>query len=303
MSTLVFIDTNIFLDFYRVRAKTHALEILQRIDENHSRIITGSQVEMEFKRNRQRVILDSWKEIKSPSFESVKELPAFLADSKQSKALRGNEKKARELATRLKARALRVLENPTRHDPVYKSAQRLFRSAEPYNLNRTRKERFAVRRLARKRFCLGYPPRKANDTSIGDAVNWEWIVQCAIDSGADIVIVSRDTDYGAFFEGRAVLNDWLLQEFKERVSQKRKIRLTDRLTDAMREASISVSPSEEKAEKEFLSEQNRRVGGLFGAFQRASGQGTPALGTGLMNLFFDDESRGLVVRDDDEPAA
>lgn len=59
MKTLLFIDTNILLDFYRVRGRQGELSILDHIDQHHDRIITGSQVEMEFKKNRSAVILDS----------------------------------------------------------------------------------------------------------------------------------------------------------------------------------------------------------------------------------------------------
>ena len=45
-----------------------------------------------------------------------------------------------------------------------------------------------------------YRHRKKNDTSIGDAINWEWIVHCAENSNAAIHIVSRDSDYGVVFD-------------------------------------------------------------------------------------------------------
>ncbi len=255
MAALVFIDTNIFLDFYRVRAKESALSILDHLDGNHESIVTGSQVEMEFKKNRQRVILESYRQIKPPSFEGVSQLPAFLSESKQSSALGKSDKQVKALSKKLKQRTLMVLKNPTTNDPVYKSVQRLFRCDSPYNLDRVKKVRFSIRRLARKRFSLGYPPRKAGDTSMGDAVNWEWIIHCALESGKDVVIVTRDSDYGASFENEIVLNDWLGQEFRERVSRKRKIRLTDRLADGLRAADIGVTSQEEAEEEEFMEER------------------------------------------------
>src|SRR5437763_1762209 len=82
---------------------------------------------------------------------------------------------------------------------------------------RSNKVRFTIRNLARKRFALGYPPRKQNATSLGDSINWEWIVHCAINSDDyhNVLIVSRDSDYGVNYEGEATLNDWLYREFKE----------------------------------------------------------------------------------------
>ena len=47
--TLLFIDTNIFLDFYRQVGRESNLSILKHLRPHHDRIITTRQVEMEFK--------------------------------------------------------------------------------------------------------------------------------------------------------------------------------------------------------------------------------------------------------------
>ena len=101
---------------------------------------------------------------------------------------------------------------------------------------------------------LGYPPRKQADTSIGDAVNWEWIVKCSIDSGKHIVIVTRDTDYGAIYDGKSYLNDWLRHEFSERVSQKRKIILTDKLSHGLKVVHAAVTKEMEQEEERLIAE-------------------------------------------------
>jgi len=263
MSALVFIDTNILLDFYRQRGREKGLSILDHIDDNLEHFITGSQVEMEFKKNRQRVILDAHQLIKAPSFGGLQQLPAFLAESKQSSGLATSEKRVKALSDRLRKRIGRVLHQPTTHDRVYKTAQRLFRAESPYILSRDKKVRFTIRRLARKRFSLGYPPRKDADTSIGDAVNWEWIVHCANESGRDVVIVTRDSDYGATFGGRPILNDWLGQEFRERVSRMRKLILTDRLSEGLERAEIKVTKEEAREEEQFLEERRAQRTGSY----------------------------------------
>ena len=50
MKHLIFIDTNIFLDFYRQRKTDLALSQLRHIEQNIGEIITGNEVEMEFKK-------------------------------------------------------------------------------------------------------------------------------------------------------------------------------------------------------------------------------------------------------------
>ena len=64
MDPLIFIDTNILLDFYRIRRSDVSLSFLKRIDDHHSDIVVGSQVEMEFKKNRQSVIIGNLADIK-----------------------------------------------------------------------------------------------------------------------------------------------------------------------------------------------------------------------------------------------
>jgi len=248
----VFIDTNILLDFYRARG-SESLAILEHLEGKYDRVITGSQVEMEFKKHRQAEIIAAYNAIKTPGFSELRSLPSFLSDSKQKSGIKTSETQVKAMVTRLQQRTQRLLLNPSRHDPVYKQTQRLFRSDSPYNLTRDKKIRHRIRGRAVKRWRLGYPPRKKSDTSIGDAVNWEWIVHCAIESKTHIVVVSRDADFGAIFGKEPVINDWLAEEFHDRVSKTRKIVLTNRLTEAFDRAGISVTTEEKKEEEEFLS--------------------------------------------------
>ena len=55
MATLLFIDTNIWLDFYRSNNQA-GLSLLRRGKELSKFIIVTDQIEMEFLKNRQEVI-------------------------------------------------------------------------------------------------------------------------------------------------------------------------------------------------------------------------------------------------------
>src|SRR6266566_3724206 len=114
---LIFIDTNILLDFYRVRGRESGLSILKHIDDNLERFITTNQVEMEFKKNRQHVFLQSDKELKLPDWSGL-QLASFLSESKQSKALARSQKEVKSYATTLRKRMTRMLKNPTTQDTV-----------------------------------------------------------------------------------------------------------------------------------------------------------------------------------------
>jgi len=99
---------------------------------------------------------------------------------------------------------------------------------------------------------LGYPPRKSTDNSIGDAINWEWIIKIAEITKKHIIIVTRDTDFGAIHENESYLNDWLKQEFRQRISQQRKLILTDKLSKAFKLVEISVT-------KEMIEEEENVI--------------------------------------------
>lgn len=255
LDALIFIDTNIFLDFYRIRGDGAGLGLLEKINDHYDRIITSNQVEMEYKKNRQQVILESLNRIKKTPDWSGLTPPAFLSDAQPAKVIASCKSAISEQQAKLKRRIESILKNPTRYDPVYKHLQKLFNHNSQYNLDRDKKVRFQIRRLAWKRFILGYPPRKQNDTSIGDAINWEWIIRCGESCNKHIILVTRDTDYGVNYNNEMILNDWLNQEFKKRISQKRKLIMTDKLTQAFKLIAIPVSREEEKEEANLIAEK------------------------------------------------
>jgi PIN domain len=258
MDALIFVDTNIFLDFYRVRGGDEGLNLLNRVNEHHDRIITTAQVEMEYKKNRQAVILDSLNRFKTPDWGGLTP-PAFLSDAQPATAIVKSKSEISSQQKKLKRRIEAILRNPSENDPVFKILQRLFKCKSEFNLSRDKKIRLKIRGLAWKRFMLGYPPRKDKDTSIGDAINWEWIVHCSKSTQKNIIIVTRDTDYGVNYNGDVILNDWLSQEFKQRISRKRKIIITGRLTQAFKTISVAVTKQEEREEDSLLEEIIRKT--------------------------------------------
>lgn len=252
LDALIFIDTNIFLDFYRIRKSGVSLKYLEEIEKHIDLIITTSQVEMEFKKNRQAVILESIGEVKKINNVNIT-VPAILSDAKAVKMIEKSKKNIAKKQNELKERIDRILKSPNYNDPVFKSLQKLFTNKSELNLNRENKIRFTIRNLAKKRFILGYPPRKKTDNSIGDAVNWEWIIKCAENTGKHIIIVTRDSDFGCSYENDSHLNDWLKQEFRQRISQKRKIVLTDKLHVAFQLVEIPVTNEMIEEEEKVIS--------------------------------------------------
>jgi hypothetical protein len=246
---LLFVDTNIWLDFYRVRNET-GLKLLQHVEAIADKLIVTYQLESEFKKNRQAAIVEGMQELKAPPQISR---PGIFSDAQATKIMARNLKDAEKRVKNLKTRLVRALEDPALHDPVYKVCQRLFHKADDLVLTRDNKLRRVIRRRAFRRFLHGCPPRKNNDTSIGDAFNWEWMVHCSREQTTGLVIVTRDSDYGVNVEGKSYINDHLRQEFSERVSKKRKLVLYSRLSEALKLFAIPVSPQEEEAEKDLVS--------------------------------------------------
>ena len=248
---LLFIDTNIFLNFYRSSDSGLGLKFLEQIEVCKDRLILSSQLEMEYKTNRQGAVLKGLGSFGKPDWSRLKS-PAITSETKAAQLIDRHKKSIEEQQKKVAAKIQGVLEEPAKHDRIYQVLQRVFKHRSPYNLDREDERRFDIRALAEKRFKLGYPPRKPGDTSIGDAIHWEWIIHCACESGKDIVIVTRDNDFGREYGGKGFLNDWLRQEFRQRVSQKRKISLTPRLSDGLQVIHAQVTAEMREEEERSL---------------------------------------------------
>jgi len=242
---LLFVDTNIWLDFYRTKTEA-GLALLHHLEKISNRLIITYQLEMEYKKNRQVAILEGMQELKPPQHISR---PGLFSDAKAVKALQKSLEIASDRVKALKSKMKKVIEEPVNYDPVYKTCQRIFHSEGELVLTRDSKVRHTIRRRALRRFLHGCPPRKKGDTSFGDAFNWEWMICCALENNAELVIVSRDSDYGINFEGKTYINDHLRQEFSERVSKKRTILLYAKLSEALKHFDIPVTAQEEQEEE------------------------------------------------------
>lgn len=243
---LLFIDTNILLDFYRARNDA-GISLLSKIDSLHDETITSCQVEMEFKKNRQKVISESVTLLKPPDFNLS--TPAFLAEAATVKVIKNRIKDVKKRVDKLKARILSTLGSPKTHDKIYQATQRLFTNPSRLNLRHETPEYKQVWRRALRRFLEGRPPRKKEDTSAGDAINWEWILHCMKETNRDVIIVSRDADYGLTLDGKSYANNWLSDEVKERANQQRKLILVDRLSAALKLLDVKVTREEITSER------------------------------------------------------
>ena len=238
----VFIDTNIFLDFYRASEAT--LSMLEKLESVRDRIICTYQVEMEFLKNRQREIT---KIANAVDLVLDAKLPAVLSDTQLDSYVTTTGRTLKGKRTRLKKNLINLLRYPKR-DRVLTVLKQIFQSDSGHVLTRDMTEEKAmIKRLATRRFQLGYPPRKRDDTSMGDAFNWEWIVHCASQLRGRVIVVSKDSDYGQVYEKECFLNDQLKQEFRKRVGGK-SIVYTQKLSEALRLLAVHVTKKETDSE-------------------------------------------------------
>lgn len=283
-TALLFIDANIFLDFYRVANASARLELLELIEKEQGRIITSAQVEMEYYKSRQVAILLTLEQYKAQQLPALTP-PAFLIGAEPAKAIAAAKKVISKENKTIEEHLVKIIADPATHDPVFKMLQSFFRNPSLFNLRyKLRPPELIrdVREKAAKRYTLGYPPRKHDDTSLGDAVNWEWILRCAYESGCDVIIVSNDGDYGVTRKDGCYLNDYLHLQFDEYLSEKHssrppKIILTNLLSEAFRLIKVPVSEEAEKEERiraestsAQLGRQLGEIGGtIFPVFQSA----------------------------------
>ena len=133
----------------------------------------------------------------------------------------------------------------------FQSVSAHFHREDQLVLGREDKKCHLIKQKAFRRFIIGRPPRENSDISIGDAVNWEWLVACATAHNAELVVVSRDSDYGITIDGTSLINDHLAQEFSGRVSKRRKVTLFAKLSGAVKHWNVQSLLNKRKRSKNW----------------------------------------------------
>ena len=114
---LVFVDTNVLLDFYR-QPGASADRQLSALERHKGLIITGDQIRMEFLKNRQKVIVDSIKTIPKPGKITV---PNIVQDHQQAKMLAKHIDNAIDSHGQVRKKIESILSDPYHHDPVFQA--------------------------------------------------------------------------------------------------------------------------------------------------------------------------------------
>jgi predicted nucleic acid-binding protein len=179
----LFIDTNVFLSFYHLTnddlEEIHKLTVL--IEKKEVTLWLTEQVKDEFKRNRENKISDAIKKLKEQN--SKPQFPQICKDYEEYPQIRELHKQyLQKLASLTKKVTDDVNERTLKAD---EKIAELFEKAQIINTpeNLISKARF--------RMDVRNPPGK--DGSLGDAINWEGLLN-SVDDNQKLYLVADDKD-------------------------------------------------------------------------------------------------------------
>ncbi|MFL5245817.1 MAG: PIN domain-containing protein [Gemmataceae bacterium] len=202
----IFIDTNRYLDLYRIKTgKTLLHQLLERRDH----ILIPRQVVNEIDRRKldkaREFLLLEVARITHPQMAIPDHLFEAQLKEKYTKALNDLGDKAKKLKAEILETVSKTLRQISHsNDEVSISLQPLFEMAVDVTPNQLQR--------ARLRKELGNPPGKAEQT-LGDQVCWEQLLDLA-NKKKKVWIVSSDADYLSKFEKEYFLNPLLYRELK-----------------------------------------------------------------------------------------
>ncbi|MNK54688.1 hypothetical protein D3C87_736790 [compost metagenome] len=208
----LFIDTNVFLNYYRHTADdTKALDQLcKHVEAGDIALHLPLQVRDEWIRNRERGLHES-----NESFRKVvppglpRHLDGLDSTSKYLEAVKALMTARDQLMIEANSKALQF------DLAVDKSLNQVFSSATLYADDN------AVFEMAKSRADKGNPPGKRD--SYGDQYNWEILLQKVPDE--DLYVVSKDSDFASALakpdkNGAISAHDFLRREWSDRKNKK-----------------------------------------------------------------------------------
>jgi hypothetical protein len=204
--SLLFIDTNKYLDLYRI---DKGKELLTPLKEQADYIFVTKQVVNEVQRNKIVVAADFLKR----KFQFLKlqtfNLPDHLSDTYTNqredilKEMRKITQDIKKVNAQVDAWELSIIKQIScSEDEVSKALSSIFANPVPHTSEELQR--------ARERKELGNPPGKGAG-SIGDQLNWEQILT-NFKGKKRLWIISRDSDYGIIHDDQSFLNGFLYEE-------------------------------------------------------------------------------------------
>ncbi|NQU99213.1 MAG: DUF4935 domain-containing protein [Parcubacteria group bacterium] len=209
----IILDTNIYLNFYRLNGG-QSLEMLkninQFIEDGKFKLILPRQIEDEFVRNKNSRggiygdhILNFQK-----GLEVELKIPYLIKSSQKIEQIKNTVKRLKGLKEKAVEDYKNRVFNP--NSKINQQLNKLFSRA-----NRPT-ETDAILQHAWFRTLRGNPPRK-NNSSFGDAIIWETILDQCLDD--DLILISGDGDFASEIES-SKMHELLEAEWKQKTEKK-----------------------------------------------------------------------------------
>lgn len=225
---LIYIDTNVFLDFYQ--ASTDRLAVFEDILGRSKSVLLTQQTVNEFRRNRiarLTTLADHIKKGPHPQLYTTAVVRALPGFEEWVKAKEAAKKAAQEIASELTSWVTNE-----ESDLVLAAFEKLVGSAKVIGFDDALIER------ARRRKLLGQPPTSPDKHTIGDELIWESLLTWKDD---DLVVVTRDK---SFLDNRAILKN----EYQSSTGKKL-VEITDSLAAGLKAAGQKAEKIEEAEKK------------------------------------------------------
>lgn len=236
----LFIDTNIFLNFYHFSKDD--LEELNKlsvtIQDSKVELFLPEHVKHEFHRNRDSKINNALKEFKKERIENT--FPHMTKHYEEYKKLKDYQK----AFIRDKNALLQKLESDIHNNNLLadKVINELFNKAKFIPLTDK------IYKRAMRRHVLRHPPGK--EDSHGDALNWESLLE-GLERNESLVIITDDGDYISAFENGKI-NSFLCSEWRDKKNAE--VTLYDNLSSFFKDKFPDIKLSEEQEKNSLIQE-------------------------------------------------
>ena len=203
----LFIDTNIYLSFYQFSQDDIAelRKLSTMIKAKKITLLLTDQVRDEYFRNRESKINEAFKYFKD--LKTKHDFPRLIHEYPQYKKmkehLRNYEIEYKSLIDLL------ISDIKEKKLPADQLIKELFDSSEIIIHEQNQIE------TAKTRMMIGSPPGK--NGSLGDAINWEMLIDYSYASWDDLYFISSDKDYNScLYEN--TMNEYLRKEWQDKTS-------------------------------------------------------------------------------------
>jgi len=246
----IFLDTNAYFSCFDTDPLSQLKELARVVEDKKLKleIILTEQVAEEFLRgigerieqSRKslkitNIVLPQNKEISKEDLKTLREAIEKIHKDKEKECIKKIEKFEKE-----------TLEAEKITHEIFKNAKRISTSKE-------------IIEKAQLRWIKGNPPKKKNDSSYGDAISWESLLQEKIED--ELVVISNDGDYSETYKEEKIINRFLKKEWEEKTGKK--VQLYTTIARFLNDIGNKEVINKKDAEKELKNSEILSTGEIF----------------------------------------